>query len=403
MRTVMRLSLAALLAALPLLPAGAADEQPPADRAILVVRLPDGAVLTIADVVTKQTGPERTFQSPPLTPGKNYVYELKATWQEGGKAKTVVREARVSAGKRTVIELKAPKERTFLFTYSGTVTGLMPGEKARVWLPVPSSNEDQQVKRESQSLPPDPKEGKDPQYGNTMLYFEAAADKEGNVPFSVTYRVARQEVTGAEKDKIDDKLVKRFLEPDKLVSIEGKPLDLLKDKNLPKDPTAVAKVLYDVVDDHMKYDKTGTGWGRGDSVWACDSKYGNCTDFHSLFISLARANKIPARFEIGFGLPPQRGSGDVAGYHCWAKFRAEGKGWVPVDISEANKDPKMREYYFGNLTEDRVAFSTGRDLTLAPKQDGEPLNFFVYPYVEVGGKPYAADKVKRKFSFKDVD
>jgi uncharacterized protein (TIGR03000 family) len=411
MRPVTRLTLAALLAALPLLPARAAEGPAPADKALLVVRLPAGASLTIGDAVTKQTGPERTFVSPPLEPGKTYVYDLKATWDDNGKSKTVTRQAKVAAGRRTVVDLTkdeaakpaAAKERTFLFTYAGTVTGLTPGEKARVWLPVPPTTDDQVVKRESQELPPGPKEGKDPQYGNAMLSFEAAADKEGNVPFSVTYRVTRHEVKGAEKDKGDDELVKRFLQPDKLVPVEGKPLDLLKGQDLPKDATAAAKVMYDVVDGHMKYDKTGTGWGRGDSVWACDSKRGNCTDFHSLFISLARANKIPAKFEIGFGLPPQRGAGDVAGYHCWAWFRPDAKGWVPVDISEANKDPKMKEYYFGNLTEDRVVFSTGRDLTLAPKQDGDPLNYFIYPYVEVGGKPYAADKVKRKFSYKDVE
>jgi transglutaminase-like putative cysteine protease len=134
----------------------------------------------------------------------------------------------------------------------------------------------------------------------------------------------------------------------------------------------------------------------------CDSRFGNCTDFHSLFNALARSQKIPAKFESGFGIPTKRGTGDVPGYHCWAKFKPEGRGWVPVDISEANKNPKMSDYYFGNLTEDRVTFSTGRGLTLSPKQDGPPLNFFVYPYVEVDGKPYSADKIKRRFAYEDV-
>jgi len=73
-----------------------------------------------------------------------------------------------------------------------------------------------------------------------------------------------------------------------------------------------------------------------------------------------------------------------------------------VDISEANKNPKLTDYYFGNLTEDRVAFSMGRDIDLVPKQDGPPLNFFIYPYVEVDGKPYPAEKVQQRFSYKDV-
>jgi transglutaminase-like putative cysteine protease len=186
------------------------------------------------------------------------------------------------------------------------------------------------------------------------------------------------------------------------VPIAGKPLELLKGKPLPSDEFAAARVLYDLVNNHMRYSKEGTGWGNGDSVWACDSRFGNCSDFHSLFISLVRSQKIPAKFEIGFPLPTERGSGEVAGYHCWAKFRPAGRNWVPVDISEANRNPKMKDYYFGNLTEDRLTFSTGRDIDLVPKQDGPPLNFFIYPYVEVDGKPYALDKVQRKFAYKDV-
>jgi len=91
----------------------------------------------------------------------------------------------------------------------------------------------------------------------------------------------------------------------------------------------------------------------------------------------------------------------VEGYHCWAKFHPRGKGWVPVDISEANKNPRMTDYYFGNLTPDRVAFSTGRDIELLPRQAGPPLNFFIYPYVEVDGKVYAQEKIERRFSFRD--
>jgi hypothetical protein len=104
-----------------------------------------------------------------------------------------------------------------------------------------------------------------------------------------------------------------------------------------------AKVIYNVIDDALTYGKDKPGWGEGDSVWACESKTGNCTDFHSLFLSLARSRGIPAKFESGFLLPEKRGSGDAPGYHCWAKFRPEGKGWIPVDISEANKHPDKRE------------------------------------------------------------
>jgi transglutaminase-like putative cysteine protease len=86
----------------------------------------------------------------------------------------------------------------------------------------------------------------------------------------------------------------------------------------------------------------GEGWlnlignAQVDSLWPCDSRYGNCTDFHSLFISMARCSKIASKFEMGFSVPEKPGAGTIPGYHCWAWFLAEGKGWVPVDISEAN-------------------------------------------------------------------
>ena len=300
-----------------------------------------------------------------------------------------------------------PERRAFLFTYGGRVAGLAPGQAAHVWLPVPPNDGDQKVTVERRDVPAWAAEGVESRFGNRVLYFEAKADGRGEVPFSVTYRVERREV-GADDDccgprKIGEEAEaeeKLFLQPDQLVPVGGKPLELLEGKDLPPDATRLARELYDLVNDHMQHRKDRPGWGRGDAAWACESRFGNCTDFHSLFISLARSKKLPAKFEIGFALPEDARSGDIAGYHCWAKFKPPGEGWVPVDISEANRHPELKEYYFGHLTPDRVMVSVGRDLVLTPKQDGPPLNFFVYPYVEVDGRPW--EQVERRTSFRDV-
>lgn len=294
-----------------------------------------------------------------------------------------------------------PATRTFKFTYEGTVTGLMPGQQAKIWAPIPPTNDDQEITRIIKRVGADVTMSTEPEFGNKMFHFAPKADADGNIPFTFVYTVVRKEVKG-ETDKGQNDGLERFLKADPLAPMDGKHLTLIADKKLPEDPRAKGRELYELVNGMMRYAKEGTEWGRGDVNWVCDSRFGNCTDFHSLFIALARSQKIPAKFEVGFGISPVRGSGDVAGYHCWAKFKPDGKGWVPVDISEANKNPKMADYYFGNLTEDRVTFSTGRGLTLAPKQDGRPLNFFVYPYVEVDGKPYAPHKVKRRFAYEDV-
>lgn len=296
-----------------------------------------------------------------------------------------------------------PKTRTFKFTYEGTVTGLTPGQEARVWVPVPQTTDDQEVLKVVKRTPAEATPHTEKQFGNKVFYMAAKADPDGNVPFTFVYTVKRKEVVGETDKELRDGL-ERYLQADPLAPADGKHKKLVEGLTLPDDPMAKARRLYEVVNGTLRYAKEGTEWGRGDVNWVCDSRFGNCTDFHSLFIALARSENLPARFEVGFSLPEKRGEGEVPGYHCWAKFRpAGGKGWVPVDISEANKNPKLKDYYFGNLTADRVTFSTGRWLTLEPKQDGPALNFFVYPYVEVGGKPYPADKVKRRFAYADAE
>lgn len=301
-----------------------------------------------------------------------------------------------------------PRTRSVVFTYGGAVTGQTPDATVRVWLPVPSSSEDQQVRLARVNLPAAASFGAEPKYGNEILYFEAKADDQGRVPFEVAYRVRRFEVRGDMRGlSVPAEEAKLFLKPDAKVPVDGKPLALLAGQKLPMDQFELGRVLYQIVNDHMTYSKQGTGWGNGDSNWACDSRYGNCSDFHSLFISLARSQNIPAKFEIGFSIPEPRGQGDIPGYHCWGKFRPANRGWIPVDISEANKvkteRPDMVAYYFGNLTENRVTFSVGRDLKLVPPQDGPPLNFLIYPYAEVSGKPVPADKIEKKFSYRDQD
>lgn len=299
---------------------------------------------------------------------------------------------------------KAAESRTFLFTYAASVADVPAGKTVRIWLPVPPSNQDQQVKVEAKDLPAEGRIGKEAKYGNDVLYVEARMAEGKPLNLSMTYRVTSREVQGGEgKGTETPESLAKYLEPSARVPAGGKPLELLRGKEVPQDPRAKARLFYNVVNHHMRYSKEGVGWGRGDAVWACESGFGNCSDFHSLFMSLCRSYHIPSKFEIGFPLPEKHGAGDIAGYHCWAKFWLADQGWVPVDISEANKNPKRKDYYFGNLTADRVAFSAGRDLTLVPRQDGGPVNFLIYPYVEVDGKPLAADKVQRRFHFRDVE
>lgn len=303
------------------------------------------------------------------------------------------------------------QSRTFEFTYSFTVKDLpATARRVRVWIPLASSDRNQKVVVKRISSPA-PTHVTRTRLGDRILYAEIHQPKQPAATFSVVYKVTRREYSKGDFAELmrynndpsrPPATLARFLRPDRLIPINGK-LKALSDENTQGKQGTVEKAhaLYDYVFKTMRYDKLGTGWGRGDAVWACDAKHGNCTDFHSVFIAMARAAGIPAKFEIGFPLPENVREGPIPGYHCWAEFYVDGPGWVPVDISEAWKNPAKHDYFFGTLDANRIQLSVGRDLVLSPKQDGPPVNYFVYPYVEVDGKPFEA--LQDKFAFRELD
>ena len=291
------------------------------------------------------------------------------------------------------------KSRHFTFTYSGALTEIKPGTTVSVWLPIATDTYEQTILNKKIDVPGEYEINRESRFGNHILYFQATADEKGEVPFKVSYELERREHLLTPAEDFNKSQTELFISASRFVPTSSNLLDKLIDReDLNKNRLLRGRQLYDAINTHMKYDKPAGGqWGRGDSAWACNSQHGNCTDFHSLFISICREQNIPARFEIGFPIPVERGKGTVGGYHCWAKFVANEK-WIPVDISEADKDPSKTDYYFGNLSENRVTFTIGRDLELVPKQQAGPVNFLVYPYAEVGGKQHSVFRKGFKFS-----
>ncbi|MBL6725428.1 MAG: transglutaminase domain-containing protein, partial [Rubripirellula sp.] len=62
--------------------------------------------------------------------------------------------------------------------------------------------------------------------------------------------------------------------------------------------------------------------------------------------------------------------------------------------------PERTDFFFGNLPPDRIVLSVGRDLNLSPQQKAAPVNFLVYPYVEVEGVPHS--EFRKEFRFDNL-
>ncbi|MGA7762559.1 MAG: transglutaminase-like domain-containing protein [Candidatus Binataceae bacterium] len=300
------------------------------------------------------------------------------------------------------------KVREVDFTYHTDLTGIDPkAHRVEAWIPLPREDRFQQVSDLRIDSPAHVEVVNQPTGGNRVVHLVAKVPPSGSIPVTIRFNVRRVEES-ADMEKAQANIPEptggafdSYLAPDRLVPIDGQ-IKLVSAKVGDPDRSFYeqARAIYDYVIANMTYDKSGNGWGRGDAIYACNLKKGNCTDFHSLFIAIARSRGIPARFTIGFPLGASS-AGEIPGYHCWAEFYTGGQ-WVPVDASEAWKHPQLRNYYFGHLDADRVAFTMGRDLELQPRQSGEPVNFLIYPNVEVDGKPLPKEQIKNQFDYTAV-
>lgn len=280
---------------------------------------------------------------------------------------------------------------SFEFTYKATLPEI--DGASQMWLPLATSDVYQDIEILSIDSPGTQNIIEDEVYGNRILHVVLGPGDSGR-EVVVRYQVERSEKAIYEDRNVDldQHLAAERMVPatDEFMAIatsvcEGKDGDLVR-----------ARALYDHVIDHLRYAKYGTEYGQGDANFACDSARGNCTDYHSYFIALARSVNIPARFAIGASIPSARDRGGINGYHCWAEFYTDGRWW-PVDISEADKCSKLSTYYFGHHPANRIELSRGRDLRVDPSPKSGPINFLAYPLLEVEGEIV---KTKIDFSFR---
>jgi len=301
--------------------------------------------------------------------------------------------------------------RRFVFEYTTRVGPVEAPGGLDVFVPLATSNAQQTVLDESISASILGSIGQEGAYGNR--YWHGRLDAASDQPVDVTVRtvverrVSRVAPPAQSRPLTNEERVAfaSFLAPNRRVPVDHPILEPIRAEVRARagsdDPAAVARAIYDWIVDNLEYKKVGTGWGNGDTYWACNERRGNCTDFHALFISLARSEGIPARFEIGFPVPESRSKGEIAGYHCWVQFYLPEVGWFPIDASEAFKHPEQRDFFYGAHPGDRIHMTTGRDLELQEDAQRAPLNYFVYPHVEVDGVPWRGP-IENRFRFESA-
>lgn len=297
-------------------------------------------------------------------------------------------------------------QRRIEFTYRARIADVpQDAEVVDLWIPVPTDGLGQRVVRVEVNHPDGGNIAVDPAYGNKVFHkrYRGPFTDENTFEAELVFEIVRDEVEiGAAKKLAKTDFVPAsdeqsvYLAENRLIPLDGPVEEIVGELKLESnDPLRTARRVYDYLIDTMEYNWLADGAGRGDVRWACDSKTGDCTDYHSTFMAVCRNRGIPADHQFGFPIPKDKKSGPITHYHCWAQFWTGATGWVPVDISEADKHPALKEYNFGSYHADIIRMSHGRDVTLVPPQAGESLNIFVFPYVEVDGVEFG-DAEKKK-------
>lgn len=319
------------------------------------------------------------------------------------------------------------KQATFELRNELTVNVPEGAKRVRVWFALPQENDPAQHVSSFRVEAPYAHRIERDSEGSRVLYLEARNPKEKEFKVLTSFVVKRSEVRvtvdPAKAKAITDADRARFakyLQPNKHVEIDDQ-IRKLADQIVGNEtnPVRAARKLYDWTLEYVEYwvkdPKNKKASPVGSTSYCLTFRTGNCTDFESLWTSLARAKGIPTQIVYGSFLKPElRGQDQDQSYHCWAEFYAPGIGWIPHDVSVADlyagdypvnadnerlvrlttadgtfgPDPARVNYYFGNLDERRVVWSRNRDLIMSPKQDGEPVNALPKAYVEVDGKEH---------------
>jgi uncharacterized protein (TIGR03000 family) len=87
---------------------GAASKAGTQAVAEITVLVPADAEVFFDGTPTAQKGTQRLYVTPPLVVGKNYAYEIRARWPDGGKALDQTRKVEVTGGARVRVDFLAP-------------------------------------------------------------------------------------------------------------------------------------------------------------------------------------------------------------------------------------------------------------------------------------------------------
>jgi transglutaminase-like putative cysteine protease len=290
-----------------------------------------------------------------------------------------------------------PVHHTLKFTLSipADAEGMKPGALVRVWLPYPQEYGHRQYGVKLVSSSPDNPVIAPPGTPQRTLYFEHRIGKE-------VKPLVFQEVVEFNSAAYYPKLDPALAEPLPKDYHEGNLGERLPHiKFTPELKNQVAEIVGSETNPLIKANKIYQ-WIRNNVSYYAEEEYctipsfsascftrrkGDCGVQSTLFVTMARAAGIPARWQSGWETKPVGWD-----FHDWSEFYVAPWGWIPVDMSYGrtvvDNDQKISDFYIGHQDSYRMIVNTDWGAPLVPPKHSmrsEPADF-QRGEVEIDGK-----------------
>lgn len=255
----------------------------------------------------------------------------------------------------------------FNIRYKASFESLTANNHIKIWMAKPLNSECQKINNFSISHTPK-KTYKDGQ-GNEILYFEFINTKKIEIKMEIQAELWKQKIitqnNAAVISKIYPKSIKRFLKNENFLEqkleIKNLAFKIAGKEKLDLDKI---KTIFDFITKNFKYcypiEK------RGVKYLDLNGLKGDCGEYSSLFVTMCRILKIPAKNQTGFVIFPKK---KKIAEHGWASVYLKPNGWLDMDTQYASleKNETATKKYFARRNDYRIIFTTGFNVPLKPR------------------------------------
>ncbi len=268
-----------------------------------------------------------------------------------------------------------PQKMKLDYTLTVDADAVPAGEIIRCWLPYPKENFQRQKDVKLLSVNADEYVIADDSNPQRTLYLQKKAVKGKPTVFEMTFEYTPySEVYEIDTNKVqpyneDSEMYKEYTAERSPHIVFTKGLKELANKIIgdTKNPYEKVFKIFQWISENIPWASAREYSTINDiSAYCINNMHGDCGIKAMTFITLARLNGIPARWQSGWMLHP--GSVNL---HDWAEYYLEGYGWIPIDVDYGIQDsdnPKVKYFYASGIDSYRLIVNSDFGQPLFPSK-----------------------------------